>query len=319
MDRRRLAGVLLAAVAACGYGTGPLFAKSVYATGMDWLGLIFWRFLIGALVLWTVVLLVRSTRAGLRALPWRRALAALGLGAFFVANAGSYYAGLQWISASLASLIIYIYPALVAVLSIRWGQGLQGRRPWLALAVVLVGVAMTVGGVETRAEPIGIALLIVSPCCYATYILLSARFAGERRGVTAHDRVGTEGAVPPVVVAAVMLVGTSGLTTVLAAAAGKPMLPWLVPPEAWFGLIGIGVVSTALAISAIYAGAARIGAANAALVCTVEPVWTISLAMAFFGESLAPVQILGGALILAGVFIAQTTPGGTVDAVREEA
>ena len=318
MDRRRLAGVLLAAVAACGYGTGPLFAKSVYGAGMDWLGLVFWRFLIGGLLLWALVLLVGSNRAGLRALPRRRALAALGLGAFFVANAGSYYAGLQWISASLASLIIYVYPALVAVLSIRWGQGLQGRRPWFALVVVLVGVALTIGGVETRAEPIGIALLIVSPCCYSAYILLSARFAGERRGVAAHDRVGADGAVPPVVVAAVMLVGTSGLTTVLAAAAGEPMLPWLVPPEAWFGLTGIAVVSTALAISAFYAGAARIGAANAALVSTVEPVWTITLAVTLFSESLTPVQVVGGALILGGVLFAQTTPGATIEAVREE-
>jgi drug/metabolite transporter (DMT)-like permease len=310
--------VLLAAVAACGYGSGPLFAKSVYAAGMDWLGLLFWRFLIGGLVLWALVLLVGSNRAGLRGLSRRKILAALGLGAFFVCNAGSYYAGLQWISASLASLIIYIYPALVAVLSIRWGHGLHGRRPWLALAIVLVGVALTIGGIQTRAEPIGIALLIASPCFYAAYILLSARFAGERRGVTAHDRTGGAVVAPPVVVAAVMLVGTFGLTTVLAVAAGKPVLPWLVPPEAWFGLTGIATVSTALAISAFYAGAARIGAANAALVSTVEPLWTITLAVSLFGESLSPVQVLGGVLILGGVVFAQTTPGATVEAVREE-
>jgi len=311
-------GALLAAVAACGYGTGPLFAKSVYGAGSNWLDVLFWRFLVGGLLLWALVLLVDSNRAGLRRLSRRQAVAALGLGAFFVCNAGTYYGGLQWISASLASLIIYIYPALVAVLSIRWGHGLQGRRPWLALAIVLVGVALTIGGVETRAEPIGIALLLASPCFYAAYILLSARFAGERRGVTAEGRAGGAVAVPPVVVAAVMLVGTSGVATAMAAVAGRPMLPWQVPQEAWFGLIGIGVVSTALAISAFYAGTARIGAANAALVSTVEPIWTVSLAVILFSESLTPVQILGGALILGGVVLAQTTPGATVEAVREE-
>jgi drug/metabolite transporter (DMT)-like permease len=317
VDRRRLVGALLAAVAACAYGTGPLFAKSVYAAGDNWLDVAYWRFLIGALLLWTLVLLVGSNRAGLRALTRRQALAALGLGAFFLCNAGTYYAGLQWISASLASLMIYIYPAIVAVLSIRWGHGLRGRRPWAALAIVLVGVALTVGGVETRAEPIGIVLLLVSPCFYAVYILLSARFAGERRGVTAHER--TDGAVvPPVVMAAVMLVGTSAVSTALAAVSGRAMLPSQVPAEAAFGLIGIGVVSTALAISAFYAGSARIGAANASLVATVEPLWTISLATLFFGESLTPVQILGGALILGGVLLAQTMPGATVAEVREE-
>jgi drug/metabolite transporter (DMT)-like permease len=206
---------------------------------------------------------------------------------------------------------------MVAVLSIRWGHGLRGRRPWAALAIVLVGVALTVGGQATRAEPIGIALLIVSPMFYAVYILLSARFAGERRGVTAHERV--EGAVvPPVVMAAVMLVGTSAVATTMAAVGGRAMLPWQVPPEAVFGLVGIGVVSTALAVSAFYAGSARIGAANASLVATVEPLWTISLAVLLFGESLTAIQVVGGALILAGVVLAQTTPGTTVAEIREE-
>jgi len=317
VDRRRLVGALLAAVAACAYGTGPLFVKSVYAAGDDWLDVVYWRFLIGVLLLWALVLLVRSNRAGLRALTRRQALAALGLGVFFILNTSTFYAGLQWVSASLASLMIYTYPAVVAVLSIRWGHGLHGRRPWLALVIVLAGVALTVGGQATRAEPIGIVLLIVSPLFYAVYILLSARFAGERRGVTAHER--TEGAVvPPVVVAAVMLVGTAAVSTSMAAVGGRAMLPWQIPPDAVMGLIGIGVVSTALAVSAFYSGSARIGAANASLVATVEPLWTISLAMIFFGESLTPMQVLGGALILGGVVLAQTTPGTTVAEVRED-
>ena len=47
MDRRRLLGVALAAASACGYGSGALFAKSVYGAGIDWLALLYWRFLIG--------------------------------------------------------------------------------------------------------------------------------------------------------------------------------------------------------------------------------------------------------------------------------
>ena len=128
MDRRRLLGIALAAVSACGYGSGPLFAKSVYGSGLDWLALLYWRFLLAGLLVWAWALLVPANRAGLRALPRRRVAALIGLGAFFVGNASTYYAALQYISASLASLIVYIYPALVAVLSIRFGHGLRGRR-----------------------------------------------------------------------------------------------------------------------------------------------------------------------------------------------
>ena len=223
-------------------------------------------------------------------------------------------------SASLAALIVYIYPALVAVLSIRWGHGLQGRRPWAALCVVTAGVALTIGGIATRAEPIGLVLIVSSPIVYSVYIILAARLAGERRGETAASRTGGRGAeTRPAVASALMITGTFLVVAALAILAREPILPQDVPGDAWFGLIGIAVFSTALAVSAFYASTARIGAAQTALVSTVEPVWTISFAMLLFGETLAPIQLLGGALVVAGVILAQTTPGATIDVVVEEA
>jgi len=320
MDRRRLLGVALAVASACGYGSGALFAKSVYGAGIDWLALLFWRFLIGGVLVWAWALLFRDNRAGLRALSRQRVVALLGLGAFFTMNASTYYAALEYVSASLAALIVYIYPALVAVLSIRWGHGLQGRRPWVALGLVTFGVALTIGGIETRAEPVGLVLIVASPIIYSVYIILAARLAGERRGETAASRTGGAGAeTRPAVAASMMITGTFAVVAVLAVLAGEPVLPSQVPADAWFGLVGIAVFSTALAISAFYASTARIGAAQTALVSTVEPVWTITLATLFFGESLAPVQLLGGAFVIGGVILAQTTPGATPDVVVEEA
>ncbi len=320
MDHRRLLGVALAAISACGYGSGALFAKSVYGAGIDWLALLYWRFLIGGAIVWAWTLLMSDNRAALRALPRRRVIALLGLGAFFVGNASTYYAALQYVSASLAALIVYIYPALVAVLSIRWGHGLQGRRPWLALALVTFGVVLTIGGIETEADPVGLVLIVASPIIYSVYIILAARLAGERRGETAASRTDGAGAeTRPAVASALMISGTFGIVAVLAVAAGEPVLPAQVPTDAWFGLLGIAVFSTAIAISAFYASTARIGAAQTALVSTVEPVWTIALATLLFGESLAPIQLLGGAFVIGGVILAQTTPGATVDVVVEEA
>jgi drug/metabolite transporter (DMT)-like permease len=319
MDRRRLLGVGLAVVSACGYGSGALFAKSVYGAGLDWLALLFWRFLIAGLLVWAWALLDGESRRALRALSRRRILALLGLGAFFVGNAGTYYGALQYVSASLAALIVYVYPALVAVLSIRWGHGLHGRRPWLALALVSTGVALTIGGIETRADPLGIVLIVASPVIYSVYIILAARLAGERRGETAESRTGGGAETRPAVAASLMITGTFAVVAVLAVLAGEPVLPGQVPGEAWLGLGGIAIFSTALAISAFYAATSRIGAAQTALVSTVEPVWTITLATLFFDETLAPLQLVGGAFVIGGVVLAQTTPGATPDVVVEEA
>ena len=74
-------------------------------------------------------------------------------------------------------------------------------------------------------------------------------------------------------------------------------------------MFGIGAVSTFIAIQAFYGGAQRIGAAQASIISTVEPIWTIVLAYLLFGFTLTPTQLVGGALIIVGVLVAQTGPG----------
>ena len=56
MDRTRAAGIALVVVSAIAFGSGGLFAKPVYATGVDWLTLMAWRFAIGGAMAWLVLL-----------------------------------------------------------------------------------------------------------------------------------------------------------------------------------------------------------------------------------------------------------------------
>jgi drug/metabolite transporter (DMT)-like permease len=105
-----------------------------------------------------------------------------------------------------------------------------------------------------------------------------------------------------------MMTATATTYGLSAIALGLPVGPADVPEGAWFGLVGVGVVSTFVAIQSFYAGTQRVGAAQAALLSTIEPVWTITLAAILLGESLQPIQLVGGALILLGVVIAQTGP-----------
>jgi drug/metabolite transporter (DMT)-like permease len=84
-----------------------------------------------------------------------------------------------------------------------------------------------------------------------------------------------------------------------------PIAPAAIPGGAWAGLIGIGLVSTFIAIQTFYGGARRIGAAQAALISTIEPAYTIVMAAILFGERLAPIQIVGGCLIMGAVILAQ--------------
>jgi drug/metabolite transporter (DMT)-like permease len=146
-------------------------------------------------------------------------------------------------------------------------------------------------------------LIAASPVIYAVWIVLSVRLSGEGRSGVGAD---AGGGVDPLAAGTVMLSATAATYWLSALALGQPVLPAQIPSGAWFGLIGVGIVSTFIAVLAFYGGAHRIGAARASIVSTVEPIWTIALASLLFGESLGPLQLVGGAMILVGVVIAQT-------------
>jgi drug/metabolite transporter (DMT)-like permease len=116
-----------------------------------------------------------------------------------------------------------------------------------------------------------------------------------------------------------MMTGTWIATLVLGVLTSEPMLPTQIPSAAWPGLIGIGVFAAAVAIQAFYASAARIGAAQASLMATVEPIVVIFLGITFLGEAFAPIRAVGAAIVLAGVLLAQfATPSEARAVVLEE-
>lgn len=308
MPRAVAIGIGLTILSAFSFGSGALFAKPVYALGVGWHVLMAWRFLVGALLGWAWLLMRRDDRASLRRLRRRDVGIAIALGVLYTGNSATYFAGLETVSASLAALIVYVYPAIVAVIALQVGQPLHGRRAWGALALALVGVALAVGNIDTTARPplTGLVLIAASPVIYSVWIVLSARLSGEARSGAGAD---AGGGVDPLPAGVVMLSATAATYWLSALALRQPALPDAIPDGAWFGLIGIGLVSTFIAVLAFYAGAHRIGAARASLVSTVEPIWTITLAGLLFAEALGPLQLLGGALILTGVVLSQTGTG----------
>jgi drug/metabolite transporter (DMT)-like permease len=311
MDRRTGAGIALIVVSAAGYATGSVLAAPIYGTGVDWLTLVQWRFLIGAALGWIWVLLSSDRRAALTRMPRRALLVALALGALFTGNAGTYYAGLETVPAALAGVLVYTYPVIVAVLSLWFATRLPGRRPWIALALAVAGSALALGGIDVAAAPPieGLLLVWASALIYSVWIILSARLSGERR-----DRLGSDApeASEPVgdaaVTTAVMMTATAFVYAVAGTLVGRPLDPSGIPAEAWPLLAGVGLVASFLAIQTFYAGARRIGAAKAALISTVEPPIIVVLSFVFLGQTLAPIQLAGAALILIAVIVAQTSP-----------
>ncbi len=311
MDRRRALGIGLVLVAGASFASGSILATLSYGEGLDWLTVMWWRFLIGAGLAWMWVLASARRRAVLRAMPRRQLIVALGLGALYTGNAGTYYAGIETIPAALAGVLVYVYPVFVALLSLRFATRLPGRRPWIALGLAVGGVVLALGGLDmSQGVPVdGLLLILASAAIYSVWIVLSARLSGERQ-----DRLGTdapasaETARDAAVTTALMMAATATVFGSLALAAGRPLDPRAIPVDAWPFLVGIGLLATFLAIQTLYAGARRIGAAQAALISTTEPLFIVVLSYLFLDQTLAPIQLVGAALILVGVVVAQTSP-----------
>jgi drug/metabolite transporter (DMT)-like permease len=92
---------------------------------------------------------------------------------------------------------------------------------------------------------------------------------------------------------------------VLRAALGRDLLPTPIPGGALLPIIGVATIAGIIPIGAFYIGAQRLGAARAALISTVEPIFTIVAAGYLFKESLTAIQLVGGALILGAVLVAE--------------
>jgi drug/metabolite transporter (DMT)-like permease len=244
-------------------------------------------------------------------MPRRQLVVALALGAVYTGNAGTYYAGIETVPAALAGVLVYIYPVFVALLSLRFATRLPGRRPWIALGLAIVGVILALGGLDLSSGDVpvdGLLLILASAAIYSVWIVLSARLSGERRDRLGQDAPSEGTASDAGVTTALMMAATATVFAVMALALGRTLDPLAVPGDAWPYLLGIGAVASFLAIQTLYAGARRVGAAQAALISTTEPLFIVVLAFLFLDQTLLPIQLLGAAFILIGVVIAQTSP-----------
>jgi drug/metabolite transporter (DMT)-like permease len=281
-------GAVICLASAVAFGAMGIFGKLAYDEGATVGTLLAVRFLLAAALFWALVACTGAARQ-LRSLTRRDAGIALALGGIgYSAQAGAYFAALERLDASLLSLLVYSFPAMVTVAAIVLGRERANRRRALALVLASAGVFLVLAGAGAGAlDPLGTLLGISAAVVYSAYILTSA-------GVSA--RVG------PLVLSALVCTGAA-TTLALAGAAGGDLRLGRVSAAGFGWLAGIAVVSTVGAITLFFVGLRRVGPTTASILSTAEPLTTVLLAFAAFGESLGSVQIAGGALVLGAVLV----------------
>jgi len=287
-------GALICLASAVAFGAMGIFGKLAYEEGATVGTLLAVRFVLAAALFWALVLATGAARR-LRTLPRGDIGLAIALGAVgYSAQAGAYFAALQRLDASLLSLLLYTFPAMVTVAAIALGRDQASRRTAGALVLASGGLFLVLAGAGAGAlDPVGTLLGITAAVVYSTYILTSAGVA---------ERVG------PLLLSALVCTGAA-TTLTLASLIGGDLHPGNVSPAGFGWLAGIAVVSTVVAVSLFFAGLKRVGPTTASILSTAEPVTTVVLAFLAFGESLGPVQLVGGALVLGAVVVLSAAAG----------
>ncbi len=280
-------GALYCLASAAGFGAMGVFGKLAYDEGVTVGTLLSTRFVLAAVVFWLILVCARGGIRELRSLTRRDLLIAIALGAVgYGAQAGAYFAALDRLDASLLALLVYTYPVLVAVAAIAIGREPARRTTAVSLALASTGLVLVLAGAAAGAlDALGTALGLTAATVYTGYILISD-------GVTA--RVG------PLALSTLVCTG-AGVSLTLAGLAGGDLDPGAVTAEGYGWLAALALVSTVGAVALFFAGLRRVGPTAASILSTVEPVVTVALAFAVFGESLSPTQLTGGALVLAAV------------------
>jgi drug/metabolite transporter (DMT)-like permease len=263
-----------------------------------------------------MALLVAVTVArGGRLVGWRslspRDRLALGVAALAGASLDvTMFLAFARVPVAIVLLCFYLFPAIVAGASAVLGWERLDRTRAVALVVSLAGmVAVVAGGVGEGAlaglDPLGVLLAVGSAVSQAVFVLVARR--GYRQ-------------VPTAQAMTVVLAGSAAVATLLAIAGGAVSAVWLPfsDPELLVLLLFTGVFAAGVPSFLFLAGIRWIGGVRAGILMLAQAPVGVALAALFLGEAIGPVQVAGGAAILAGALIIQRS-GGPVTASREPA
>jgi drug/metabolite transporter (DMT)-like permease len=273
------------------FASKGLFAKFLYAQGVDFETLVTARATLALPLFWAFTLAregAASFAKGSRTAVY--AAAAAGFLCYYVGALTDFYA-LTMIDASIERALLFSYPAIVVLISCALTRRLPSRRTAAAVGLAYVGIFLTIGGFDVRvvrANALGAVLVIISALTFAIYFVVGERYM--------RDIGSGRFTLYAMTAAAVALCVHFLARHDLAALA-------MITGRAW-GLLIVMATACMFVPALLQAeGVRRIGAQRGAVVSTVGPPTTVLLAWLLLDERVSELQLLGVALIVAGVLL----------------
>lgn len=285
-------GVWLAVIASAAFSMKAIFVKLAYQYGVDAVLLLAMRMAFSLPVLLAAAWW--SGRGAVARISWQdwRAILFLGFVGYYLSSLLDFL-GLQYISAGLERLILFLYPTVVVIISVYLLGKTITRRTIAAMALSYFGIAIAfihdirLTGDQT-ATLIGGGLVFMCMITYAIYLTGSGQMT-VRLGATRFAALATT-------VAAISCMGHFAIQSPLETAISQP---WQVYAYA----LAMAIVSTILPIFLTAKAIQLIGAARVSIIGSIGPVATIFFAWLLLGESISLDQMIGAAFVLGGVML----------------
>jgi drug/metabolite transporter (DMT)-like permease len=281
-DTKTWIGFGLVLMAALGFSTNILFANMAYRDGIDIHTINAVRHFVTVILLF-LFLKIRGKKLKL---PPRERYASFVLGISVFMMGIGYLGATQYIPVSVAVLIFYTHPFLVAIFTRFTEKEPITPIRLLAITVAFIGLVFamgiqTVGGLSWY----GIAFGFLAALGAASYVTISSLTIRSADTQTVNFHCLTAGTVLYVV----FLLFNGGPAEHIA-------------PVGWFKL-GVSSLALTIAYVTFLIGIETIGPVKTTILMNAEPILTILLAALLLGERLAPTQLIGAAFVMVGIIL----------------
>lgn len=285
--KRNIKGIFNGAIASASYGTNPLFALPLFASGIGVNSVLFYRYAIAVLIygLWLKFVKKLSLH-----ITFKEFIPLLVMGLFFSLSSLALFEGFKYIEAGIACTILFIYPVLVAIIMSLFFKEKMTKTVLASIFLTFSGIVFLYHGKSGVSLNIhGVTVVFISALLYALYIVGVKNIKAIKHMNSAKMS---------------FYVMLFGLLVYIVNLKFCTQLQILERPMLWLFVIGLAMLPTIISIETINIAIKLIGSTKTAILGALEPLTAIFFGILFFNEHLTLRISIGVLLVLFGVFLA---------------
>lgn len=276
-------GYALGCLASCTYGLNPLFAKPLYSMGLDVLSVLFYRYIIAAVIMGVII----KARGNTFNVPRRCIAPMIVNGLLFAMSSITLFASYQYMDVGIASTMLYLTPVFVAVIMALFFKERLSLSKVLIIIVALIGIGMlSIKSDSTFHSPTGIILVMLSALSYGLYMVIVNR-----------SKLKEMPSMPLAMYNVLIGVVVFGVCMSL----GDGLVPLPQTAFAYANVVGLAIFPTIISIVAVNVAILYIGPTPTSMLGALEPVTALVVGCAVFGEVLTPMNVAGVVIVLGAV------------------